>query len=534
MNQQHFMKKYRTLITLVITTCILMVTSCQKYLTVDPIDRLTGNNFYLSKADVESNLAFVYAKFFSKIQESWVMGATGEARSGEILASPQSGDFRTRPIDPAERRVVEVLGKNQLIEAIYSPVFEDYKFENITKWDGYYQVIQSLNILLSKLEEGIPGVEGTDKDRYVAEAKFMRSFTYFWMVRLYGDVIYYTEPYFSESLPREDMVSVINKCIADLEPEKEKITWTLNDPAQRGARPARGAIVALLMHMNAWNASFDRANSKNYHTKVAELGKELIDSKAHKLYEMTTDTWAQVSKGRTEESLFEFYRSVNYGDATLFPETLDKFDVRNHYQFWSHFLRWPYLFPRHDKSISPAYFNSIYMEEIYPVAEADKRREVWFEDMLSDDGQFVMKKFGGNVYTSGNENGYPDNSIIIFRYADAILLYAESLAELDRNSEAIAAVNLVRLRAQASTYSGEGGGALKNFIYLERCRELIGEGHRYFDLIRTRRILSAEWTMAPMNIDQYNRRAWTWPLHSSARDYNPKVILNEYWTTTGR
>src|SRR5690606_27076372 len=123
------------------------------------------------------------------IQESWVIGATGEARSGEIFASPQSGDARTRPLDPAERRVVEVLGNNDLLSAIHSPVFEDYKLENITNWDGYYQVIQSLNILLSKLEEGIPGVEGNDKDRYIAEAKFMRSFTYFWMVRLYGDVV---------------------------------------------------------------------------------------------------------------------------------------------------------------------------------------------------------------------------------------------------------------------------------------------------------------------------------------------------------
>jgi hypothetical protein len=138
------------------------------------------------------------------------------------------------------------------------------------------------------------------------------------------------------------------------------------------------------------------------------------------------------------------------------------------------------------------------------------------------------------VYTSGNEDGYPDNSIIIFRYSDAILLQAEALAELNRDGEAINAVNLVRDRAKANPYNGDGGSDLKNFIYLERCRELIGEAHRYFDLIRTKRILNAEWTMAPMNIDQYNRRAWTWPLYEGARAYNPHIVLNEYWTTTGR
>ena len=30
--------------------------SCNKYLTVEPIDRLTGNNYYLSQQDVEANL----------------------------------------------------------------------------------------------------------------------------------------------------------------------------------------------------------------------------------------------------------------------------------------------------------------------------------------------------------------------------------------------------------------------------------------------------------------------------------------------
>lgn len=520
---------------LLLSAVILMSSgSCQKYLAVDPIDRLTGNNFYLSKDDVEANVAFMYAKFFEKIRESWVLGATGEARSGEIRATINEGDARTRPLDPAERRIVEVLGANNLLTAISSSTYTDYKLSKITEWAGYYQVIQSANILLSKLEEGIPGVTGADQARYVAEAKFIRSFTYFWMVRLYGDVVYYTEPYFSQSLPREDMVSVLDKCIADLEPYKAQMPWTHSDPAERGARPGRGAIIALLMHMHAWNASFDRANSKAHYTEVANLGKELIDSKAHRLHDLTEEAWAEVSKGRTDESLFEFYRSVNYGDTNWFSENWENFDIRNHYQFWSHFLRWPYLYPRHDKSISAAYFISEYMNKIYPEGEADKRRDLWIEDITADNGQFVLKKFAYNVYTSGNEEGYPENSIIIFRYSDAILLQAEALAELDRDSEATVSLNLVRNRAQATPYTGNGGSDLKNAIYLERCRELIGEAHRYFDLIRTRRILNAEWTMAPMNIDQYNRRAWTWPLSTSARNYNPNIVLNEYWTTTGR
>lgn len=520
---------------MLVAVVVFLAIGCKKFLTVDPIDRLTGNNFYQSKEDVEANMSFMYARFFDKIQESWVMGATGEARSGEIFATINEGDARTRPLDPEERRVVEVLGNNDLLSAIHVSLFKDYKFGEITKWKGYYQVIQSANILLSKLEEGIPGVTGSDQTRYIAEAKFIRAFTYFWMIRLYGDVVYYTEPYFSESLARENMVSVLNKCIADLEPQKDLIPWKLTDPAELGARPAKGAIIALLMHMHAWNASFDRAQSEVHYTKVAALGKELIDSKAHRLYDLTEANWASVTKGRTEESLFEFYRSINYGDSNWITEAnFDDFEVRNHYQFWSHFLRWPYMFPRHDKSISPCYFISEYMNKIYPDGDADKRRDLWLEEPASDNGQFVLKKFAYNIYASGNEPGYPDNSIIIFRYADAILLQAEALAELGRDTEAKTSLNLVRSRAEALPYNGSGGTDLKDFIFLERGRELIGEAHRYFDLIRTRRILNPEWTMAPMNLDQYNRRAWTWPIHIEALIYNPKIVLNEYWTSIGR
>src|SRR5690606_29492573 len=126
-----------------------------------------------------------------------------------------------------------------------------------------------------------------------------------------------------------DMVSVLNKCIADLEPHKDLMPWAHTDPAQRGARPAKGAVIALLMHMNAWNAAFDRSNSREYYEHIATLGKELLESNIHRLYPLTEESWAEVSKGRSEESLFEFYRSVNYGDAMLFPETLDNFDVKN-------------------------------------------------------------------------------------------------------------------------------------------------------------------------------------------------------------
>lgn len=499
--------KWITILTLAITA-----TSCKEFLTVQPVDRLTGNNFYLSKDDVEANVANMYSMFFDKINESWVIGAIGETRAGEVFASPGANNY-------SARRVVEFLGENDMLSVISAGTPWDwYNYINVTDWKRYYQVIQTANILISKLEEGIPGLSETDKARYIAEATFMRCFTYFWMVRLYGDVVYYTDPYHAEELAREPMVSVMNRCLEDLRPHKDDLPWQFPDPALKGARASRGAIIALLMHMNMWNAGFDRNKRDQYYQEVAALGKELIEQGPYRLYPLTEDGWSTVMKGRSDESLFEFYRSINYQDANaaLSP-------------FGDHFLRWPYKFPRFNNQISHCYFIDTYMAKLYPAGLADKRADFWFDDMLSNSGQFTAVKFGFNVYASGNEDRNPDNTFMIFRYADAILLHAEALAELSRDTEAIASLNMIRNRAEATPYAGAGGQELRDFIFWERCRELFGEGHRYFDLVRTQRIMNPSFARNPLNSDQYNRRAWTWPLNPSARINNPKVVLNEYW-----
>ncbi|MGN0003775.1 MAG: RagB/SusD family nutrient uptake outer membrane protein [Sphingobacterium composti] len=500
---------------IMILICMMIISSCSDYLRVEPIDRLTGNNFYRSKEDIEANVASIYNLFFEKLNESWVIGAVGEARAGEIFVSPGANN-------ESRRKVIEILGKNDLNGAI-SYDRDWYDFSKITDWTTYYRVIQSVNILINKLNEGVPNLSNDDKNRYLAEASFLRNFTYFWMVRLYGDVVYYTEPYMREALARENQVTVLQKCIEDIKKYEDTLPWKHADAAQQGARAGKGSVVALLMHMNMWLACFDAPNKGEYYQEVVRLGDKISKSGYHKLLPLTDESWAEVTKGRSEESLFEFYKTINYGD-----------DISSLAPFADHFLRWPYKFPRFNNALSHCYYISDYMLKIYPESISDKRKQVWFEDMTSNDGNFLLRKYGTNVYASGNENENPDNSFIIFRYADALLLYAEALAELERNELAVNILNQVRARAEALPFTGTSNSELKDYIFLERGRELFGEGHLYFDLIRTKRILSMEWTRNPINLDQFNRGAWTWPIHQSARNNNPKMILNEYWLQQGR
>ncbi|MBB6238648.1 hypothetical protein HDC90_003290 [Pedobacter sp. AK013] len=504
----------KVIIYTIIMAATFCLPSCKKFLDIQPLDKLTGNNFFQSKEDVVANIYNLSRIVFGKYNETHFIGATGEYRSGEVLYESQSD------LAPA-REFVEILGKNNLLFLISGGrPWDFYNFGRITDWTAYYQAIQGANILIAKLDEGVPGVSESEKNSFKAEAAFIRSLSYFTMVRLYGNVVYYTDAFHSAAQPRENFVSVLNKCIADLKTYKNSIAWTYTDPSLKGVRASRGSIVALMMEMNMWNAGFDPNNAQKYYQETADLGKELIASNAYRL--LPINEWATVVKGRSDESLFEFYRSINYGDANA-----------NIAPIADMFLHYPYKRPEYTHRVSFAYYRGEYMQKLFQDG-SDKRITSWFnEDIFADNGKFMMLKFAQNSFSTGEEDANPDNTFMVFRYGGEILLAAEALANLGEDTESIKLLNMVRDRAQASKYTGGGGSALKDFIFYERSRELIGEGHHYFDLVRTKRILSNQWSYNVLTADKFSRGAWTWPINSSALNNNPYMVLNEYWVNGG-
>jgi hypothetical protein len=533
--------------------CLLIVVSasqysCKKFLDITPIDKLTGNNFYKSPEDIEANITDMYGQLFDKYTRTAFAGATGEFRSGEVVPALQGGEGRygtarigghTRiapnPNGNTEKQSIPLTTVNDrtLLEAVQrGRPWEGYRFWDLTIWNEYYKVIQSANILVSKLEEGIPALSEQQTKRYIAEAKFIRSFCYFTMVRLYGDVIYYTKAFQKDPLPRENMVSVISKCIADLKPNYKDLPLTFTDPSLRGVRATQGAAIGLLMNMNMWNAGFDIPNRAAYWTETAILGEEIMTSGAFRLLPLTE--WATVAKGRSEESLFELFRTLNYNNDLNNP-----FEQSYAYSpFGDAFIHFPYKQPEYTHRYSFNVMTEEYMKKLYPDA-SDQRLTVWFVAPFDQNPEtFQLRKFALNTFIDANRPDLdlnPDNTYLIMRYSDAILLRAEALANLGGSNEtaAIDALNVVRLRGGASLYPANQYSGLKEAIFWERAKELMGEGSRYFDLVRTRRILNREWTDNPLTSDKFNRGGWTWPIDQSALTNNPYMTLNNYWIGTG-
>lgn len=518
------MKKYIALLALV----VIVQSGCKKFLQVESLHKISGNIYWKSKADVDAFTLDLYARFRNKLTSTSFLPAVGDLRSGFVRSTIQVNSNSAN--EKARRAVYDAFAVNNLksvlnggniwnqdIRSGNNLLFTSMNFRSITLWLEFYQVIQGANIVIDQVDKGVPGLTDADEKQFKGEAAFIRCLAYFMMVRIYGDVVYYTEPYTKQTGARENMVLVINKCIADLKSYKDGLPVAYPDPSFRAIRATKGAALDLLMNLNMWNAGFDKANAQKYYRETADYGKELIDLNTYQL--LPLENFKEVMKGRSMEGIFEFNQSTNYevqpNPIAFFGEMV---------------LKFPNKAAGSDNSSSHAFIKPSYLTKLY-VAGADKRKDLWFDPltMLSGNGNFELLKFKGDL-TSGSNGlyGVPEWGLIIFRYAEAILLRAEALAELGEETEARVMLSLVRARAGAQ-HLGESGTALKDAIFMERGKELMGEGHLYFDLIRTGRILSSEWTDNPLTQDQFDRGGWTWPIDASAVISNPSLTLNSYW-----
>lgn len=109
------------------------------------------------------------------------------------------------------------------------------------------------------------------------------------------------------------------------------------------------------------------------------------------------------------------------------------------------------------------------------------------------------------------------------------MLYAEALAALGTNdTKANELLNRIRHRAGASE-SFSSGKELQDAIFWERQRELIGEGHYYYDLVRLEKFLISHIVQHPIRRTDFNVGAWTWPLHRDVLKNNTNIQLNLFW-----
>lgn len=461
---------------------LLLLAGCKKeFLEKSPPDALTEVGFYNSAERAQLGVNAIYVS----LQSAWSINLyrINDVPSGEVLLS------NTVPLEYNNFTYFPAL--NQIHDT----------------WRGLYEGVYRSNLAIAN----IPGINMAEalKNQYVGEAKFLRALFYFDLVNIFGAVPLVTQPLpdtDASLIARTPVADVYKVIIADLLAAEAGLPVS-HSGANLG-RVTKGAAQALLGKVYLYNK--DYANAEKYFLLVINSGKYgLMDNFQevwHRSFENNKESIFEVqfadiggsgSNGRNGSYLPAVNGATGSGLAT--KRAFDAFDPTDPRRAMSIF--------RPGDSFAPNVSTAL----------------ATFSAVWSATGYAVKKGMWPIMYVNSNGINYP-----IIRYADVLLMYAEAANELNKLTEARAAVNQIRARPSvnmpAITAANTGTkAAMFNAINKERQVELMFEFIRFNDLRR--------WGLALQELGPigYQAKHALFPIPQLELDINPKLTQNQGW-----
>ncbi|MBK8500836.1 MAG: RagB/SusD family nutrient uptake outer membrane protein [Saprospiraceae bacterium] len=435
--------------------------SCTDLLEEKVYSELLSNTAYETEADAETLIISVYAGLRGS---DW-----GTYYEYDYLMVSESGTD-TYGLDQWEA------GNQPLEMGTYS---NSYDFI-LNLWDGAYKVIGSANFAIDVLEN--MSVPDAVKTRYIAEARFLRGLAYYDLAFNFGDVILNLGES-SGNLPLSPQAEVISQVLADLTFAAENLGG-----ATSPGRASKGAALGLRAktHLNAKNWSEAATDAR----AVMDLGEYALLSSVQEVFNVANKSASEwifavmsVQDGTGHESQIPWFSNLGsymnggWGRLALAPDFFNSFDMEDERRV---------LLPNgyQDGGLGQDDGKDIYYAlpgtPEYEALVADGTVSV--EDLNSIGTSKYME--GNDRYVYGNAAYYGVNYPIL-RFSDILLTRAEGLNETGDVNSAIALVNEVRARSNASPLGGLDQSTLRAAILTERGKEFFMEGQRRLDLIRS-------------------------------------------------
>lgn len=314
-------------------------------------------------------------------------------------------------------------------------------------WRDNYKGIQQCNVVLNRVDG--TNVPAEDKARIKGEMQFLRALMYFNLVRTFGDVPLVTKEtvnpneYFGQGRsPKADIYKLIT---ADL---TEAVNSLPEKPSEAG-RVSKGAALALLGKVYLTLKDYD--NGLSCLKQVEKLGYELLPNPASVF---------DVNNKDNKEIIFSVQFASGLNGNTEGSSAFMMFSPSG--------------------TVSGAKGHNLPTKEVYDLfSDTDKRKAAYF--YVTKDGVVGSNKLKqtSDVVADGGSN------IVVLRYADVLLMLAECEANKGNLGEAETYLNQIKTRAGIPTVQITDKDKLLEEIALERRKELVNEGDRWFDLIRT-------------------------------------------------
>lgn len=440
---------------------IFLATSCQKeFLDRDPIGKLTSATFFKTEEQAVQAVNAIYQQM-----RVWETHAFGFLGTTDIMS------------DDADKG-------STANDALYIKELDDFTHgaDNAAVkavWTGYFQGVARANMAIDK----IPPIEMNEKlkERLIGEAKFFRAYYYFNLVRWFGDLPLITKPlspseFTQRRVPAADIYKQIEKDwleAAAVLPEKSQYA------ASEMGRVTKGAAKAYLAKM--YLTIGDYVNAEKYATEV-------INSKEYNLFPSYGDQFL-IENENCSESIFEIQATLINAETLGSTQWNQIQGVRG-----TPNLGWGFNRPSDD--LVAAYepgdprreATILYVGEVLPDGSA----------LVEDNPEMFNERYNQKAWTP-QHLGYQENSpgnVRIYRYADLLLIAAEAMNENGKSGEAISIVNQIRKRARGNLpanlvlkdVASQGKDADRQTIWKERRIELAMEQHRWFDIVRQKRV----------------------------------------------
>lgn len=477
----------------ILLLCCTMTSCLNDFLEVEPLSDISSEIYWKSEKDVRAGLNASYAH----LQVAYKAGYLNwtEARSDNFIGN-SSGSFPYQNVC-----------FNKLNASLPS-----------CNWNQWYKMISVANYGIHFIPQMDKVMTDAKRNHYLSEAYFIRAFAYFSLYRIWGDVPLVDQPVLKKSDVTKPSKSSKEKIMELIKSDLDNALKLVDNTAEALFTFSPAALYALCTDVAMWNKEYE--NALTYSTQLINLNKHTIEG-------------------------------VDFGKVCSNAETKDN--------IWT--LKWSYA-ANGENSIIMYYYNS--SSPLTPTKQIYEKWQTWEDWSGTPDSRRVATIDSSRISMYGNNhvNRIPTGSRIwkwspgealevsnfreayipIYRLADIILLRAEAMNALNMHDEAIAEMNKVRLRAglrekslfdyldQSFEISKQ---MIEDDILQERQFELFAEGKRWFDLIRTGRVMSVMNTFYDDYIAVYGGKEYKkfefdwqvyWPVHQDILNENENLV----------
>jgi len=475
---------------------LLAGTSCSDFLEENPSSLMVDSNFYKTEADADAAIVAVYDGLNDQSNIYY---------RGFYLLSELTTDNAECGQGVANANIFALDGYT------YGPVNDRI----YVLYQSVYKTIANANVAIDKIP-AIP-IADTKKNRLLAEAKFVRALLYFNMVRLFGDlplVLNQVTSLDDVNIPRSETSKVYAQIISDLEFGEQNLDAT-NASGNLG-RATKASATGLLAKVYLTLKDYPKARDK---------AKTILDNTQLGLLDNYADVFTPQNR-YNKEVIFSIQNKGNTGAGNGFAMAL--------------------FIPRSTIALpggGTVAGNSadVPTEEFYKSFKAgDLRKDrTFFTEYDAGAGKATFRPHWYKFFDPSSIANLGEGTLNypVIRYADVLLTYAEALNEINGPSaEAFEAVNKVRRRAYGKAIAtanpdidlqGLSKTALQDAVLEERRWEFGFEGQRWFDLIRTGKLLSTLQAKGNTAIKDYHV---LFPLPQRELDVNKSLTQNKGYT----